>query len=110
MAGSVSPTISGNELTNFHGNAVSVQFSSNASITDNVISGGAAGQPAYSGEGISIYSSVFSNVSDNFISGFRNGMDISTASGITVIGNDLDGNVTGLAIEFAQPITTGQSL
>ena len=94
-----SPTVSGNELTNFNNNAIGVEFSFNAVVTDNLISGGAAGQPAFSADGISFFSSAVSVVSGNTVSGFRNGMAITHSSGINVNGNELAGNINGIELD-----------
>lgn len=94
-----SPTVTGSELRNFNANAVTVEFSFNAVITDNVISGGAAGQPAFSGDGISFFGSVVSDVSGNTVNGFRNGIVFNFSSGMDVLGNDLAENINGVALE-----------
>ena len=92
-------TISGNEISYLHGNGINVDSAQFTVVSDNVLTGGAAGEPGYASDGVNFYGSVFSSVSGNTVTGFRSGVSFVFSSGIDVDGNELTGNVQGVVLD-----------
>lgn len=94
--------VHGNELRNFATSALIVDNSRGAEIKENIIFGGAAGQPFFSGAGISMFIAEGAVVSGNTVSQYREGFSATIASGATVKANAFERNSgVGVAIEFA---------
>jgi CSLREA domain-containing protein len=99
-------TISGNQLQNFNGNAITVEGTGTTTpviaptIVGNVVTGGAAGQPYASAEGIVLYYAAFAQVSDNTVEDYRRGCSALFVSGLTVSGNQFSKNGTGFEVAY----------
>lgn len=103
--------IVGNVLRNFNAAAVLVEGSLTEEgapefpalepvVSNNVITGGAAGQPSTAADGIVMYWTVGAEVSDNFVSGFRNGLNAQLFTALSATGNELIENEIGLDLSF----------
>ena len=91
-------TINDNELRNFGSNAIQVNFSQGAVISNNLIYGGAAGQSYTSADGISMYVAVVAEVSGNQVSQYRTGFGSSATFGLVLSENEFARNETGMAL------------
>lgn len=101
----------GNTLRNFNDAAVLVEgtFTNEGAleypaldpvVSDNVITGGAAGQPFTAADGIIMLWTVGAVVTDNFVKGFRNGLSVEYFVTLNATGNEFIENEIGFELAF----------